>query len=113
MILLHPESIVQLGPSPNPRLKSRSNWTKANTKLTFKPPPTHPHKLFSQKGLCYDFEILHRVNTHKKNKIWCEKKIWGTPAPLEVEFLGFPPMRMRASRARARGVFTRTDNFNI
>ena len=43
-------------------------------------PPTH-HKLFSQKGLCYDFEILHRVNTHKKNKIWGEKKFGVPPQP--------------------------------
>ena len=44
---------------------------KRNTKVTFNtthhhPPPTHPHKLFSQKGLCYGFEILHRVNSHNK-----------------------------------------------
>ena len=44
-------------------------------------PPTTHHKLFSQKRLCYDFEILHRVNTHKKNKIWGEKKNGVPPQP--------------------------------
>ena len=70
---------------------------------------TH-HKLFSQKGYCYSFEILHRVNTHKKNKIWGEKKNWRTPsAPLVVEFLGFSSVRVGLSCACARGVFMRTD----
>ena len=38
-------------------------------------PPTH-HKLFSQKGLCYDFEILRRVNTHKKIRFGVKKNVW-------------------------------------
>ena len=38
--------IVQLGPSPNLKLKSWANWTKANTKLSFKPPTHHPPKTF-------------------------------------------------------------------
>ena len=56
-----------------------SAWPKLNTKigLHHPPPPTTHHKLFSQKGYCYDFEILHRVNTHKKNKIWGENKFGG------------------------------------
>jgi hypothetical protein len=33
--------IVQLGPSPNPKLKPKG-WTKANTKLTLEPPPSPP-----------------------------------------------------------------------
>jgi hypothetical protein len=49
---------VQLGPSPNPKPKSWV-WTKANTKLTFKPPTTHhhPHKLFSRR----DFPRLMKI----------------------------------------------------
>ena len=35
------ESVVQLGPSSNPKPKPKV-WTKANTKVTFKPTPTHP-----------------------------------------------------------------------
>ena len=37
--------------------------SKLNTELGLH---THHHKLFSQKELWYNFEILHRVNTHKK-----------------------------------------------
>jgi hypothetical protein len=44
-------------------------------------PPTHHHKHSSQKVLCYSFEIFHRVNSHKKYKIWGEQKIGVPPEP--------------------------------
>ena len=38
------------------------------------------------------------------------KKSWGTPpAPLVVEFLGFSPVRVELSCARASGAFMRTE----
>ena len=40
-----------------------------------------------QLGQSYSFEILQRVNTHKKNKIWGEKK-FGVPPQLPWELNG-------------------------
>ena len=36
----------------------------------------------AQKKKSYNFEILHRVKSHKKNKIWGEKKVGVPPSPL-------------------------------
>ena len=62
--------IVQLGPSPNPKLKPRF-WTKANTKVTFNTHHHHhhhPHKLFSRKELSQDHENSC-VNLLRQNRM--------------------------------------------
>ena len=64
---------VQLGQNPKPKTKSLF-WTKANTKLTFKPPTTtHPRKFFSQKGLSKGDESSC-VNLLRENKMKDSKK---------------------------------------
>ena len=47
------------------------------------------HILFSQKGLSQGYEILHRVLSHKKNKIWGKQQFRDPPSTLGVNFLVF------------------------
>ena len=81
-------SFVQLGPSPNLKLKSWSDWTKANTKLTFKPPPpptttTENFLTSSRQPRRVKFKMEAHFNQTKRN---LKKKIEVTwpPTPNQI-----------------------------
>ena len=49
---------------------------------------------FDQKGLCYSFEILHGLLTHKNNRIQMGKKFWGPPQPSKIAVFGWTKAEM-------------------
>ena len=79
----------------------------SNEEKNFGDPPYPPKKAyfgrtkakmgrFSQKGLCYSFEILHGLLTHKNNRIPMKKNFGDPPYPPKKAYFG----RTRAKMGR-------------